>query len=378
LFCLDAELSHRAAIATCQMVGRSALARSALEHRFGVNDPRLHTTVAGIEFSGPVGLAAGFDKNAQAMAVMSRLGFGFVEIGSVSEHPSAGNPGSPRVWRLEADEGLRIHYGCPNDGAAIIAPRVCSNKIPIPLGVNLVETNTGVMTSAEHAAEELCVALRRFVGIADYIALNLNCPNMPRGGCGLFDDPDSLRLLLRACAEVDGLPPIFLKITPLGDPEDPRVIDLILDAVDPFAFVKGFILNIPNRAPYTTLRTPAAELDRSRGGITGPSLRQPTNAAIRSWYGRIDRTRHVLIGVGGISSAQDAYDTIRLGASLAQLYTALVYKGPGLIKRINDGLCRLLERDGLHNIGEAVGVDNRITMKAGSTGRRSDVAEQTT
>jgi dihydroorotate dehydrogenase len=357
LFSLDAEASHRATIALCRMAGSVALAGHALNAKFGVKDTRLQTTVAGVKFPGPVGLAAGFDKNAEAVQTMSKLGFGFVEVGSVSLHPSAGNVGRPRIWRLPADEGLRIYYGCPSDGASVVSARLHSRKIGVPLGVNLVETNTGVMASAEHAAEEIAQAMTQFVGLADYLVLNLSCPNMPRGGCGLFDDPANLGLLLSRCAQAGALPPLFLKITPAGDPGDPRVIDPILEAVAPFAFVKGFILNIPNRDPHGTLRTPPQQLDRMRGGITGPSLRQPTNAAIRGWFARIDRARHALVGCGGISSAADAYETIRLGASLVQLYTALVYRGPGLVKTINDGLSRLLERDGFGSIGEAVGAD---------------------
>src|SRR5262249_55298234 len=155
-----------------------------------------------------------------------------------------------------------------------------------------------------------------------------SCPNMPQGGRGLFDDTAALRLLLQRMAADPVLPPVFLKLTPPGDPADPRVIEPILATVDPFGFVKGFILNIPNRRLHETLRTPAAELASTRGGITGPSLRAVTNAAIRAWYARIDRSRHALIGSGGIGSAADAYDTIRHGASLVQLYTALVYRGP--------------------------------------------------
>ena len=362
LSCLDAELSHRVTVAACRTFGRVPFVRTAVERLFGNIDPRLRSTVAGIDFPGPVGLAAGFDKNALAMEMTSRLGFGFVEIGSVSEHPTRGNPGYPRVWRLPADEALRVHYGCPNDGAAVIAARIGVSRLPVPIGVNLVETNTGVVASPERVAEEIGQAIGRFVGIVDYIVINLSCPNMPGNSCGLFADPASLRRLLQACAR-PGLPPVFLKITPPGDPGDPRAVDPILQAVDDFAFVKGFILNIPNRDPHATLRTPAAMLDRTRGGITGPSLRQPTNVAIRNWYARIDRTRHVLIGVGGIASAEDAYATIRLGASLVEFYTALVYRGPGLVQEINDGLCRLLQRDGLRNIGEAIGVDNNINWR---------------
>lgn len=356
LFGLDAEQSHRATLAACRTLGRNRLVLGALDKRFGIRDPRLRTTVAGIEFPGPVGLAAGFDKNAEAVEITSRLGFGFIEVGSVSQHPSAGNPGRPRVWRLPADEGLRVYYGCPNDGAAAVAGRLSASGGAVPLGVSVVETNTGVAVAAERAAEELAATAGRFADIADYLVLNLSCPNLPQGSGGLFDDPAALRRLLEVCTSRGKLPPLFLKITPPGNPEDPRVIDAILEAVGPFAFVKGFILNIPNANSHGTLRTRTAELDRMRGGITGPSLRAPTNAAIRAWYGRVDRKRHALIGVGGIASAEDAYETIRLGASLVQLYTGLVYRGPGLIKRINDGLCRLLERDGLRQIGDAIGL----------------------
>jgi dihydroorotate dehydrogenase len=375
LFCLDAELSHRATVAACHRLGRVALVRSILERHFAVKDPMLGTTVAGIEFPGPVGLAAGFDKNAKALAISSRLGFGFVEIGSVSEHPTPGNPERPRAWRLLADEGLRIYYGCPNDGAATIAARIGDSRIAVPLGVNLVETNTGVMASAERVAEEIGLAMTRFIGIADYIVINLSCPNMPGDSGGLFAKPGNLRRLLQTCAGACGLPPIFLKITPPGNPADPRVIDPILEAVCPFGFVKGFVLNIPNRNPYATLRTPATALKRMRGGITGPSLLQPSNAAIRGWYARIDRMRHVLIGVGGIASAADAYETIRQGASLVQLCTALVYRGPSLVRQINEGLCRLMARDGLRNIGEAVGAGNQLTNTTLPGGERLAVPE---
>jgi dihydroorotate dehydrogenase (fumarate)/dihydroorotate dehydrogenase len=364
----EPEWSHRATIALCATLERSGLL-NAIGLSFGAPDPILRTDVAGIGFPSPVGLAAGFDKNAQAVEVMSRLGFGFIEVGSVSERPSVGNRQRPRLWRLERDEALRVYYGCPSDGAAAVAKRLRRRRIAVPLGVNLVETNTASVASAEHAAQELARTMGQFSALADYLVLNLSCPNMPQG-CGLFDDPKLLAMLLACCSRHPHLPPVFLKITPPDDPEDPHIIDAILTAVEPFAFVKGFILNIPNRNPYVTLRTPRAELDRMRGGITGPSLRAPSNVAIAAWYERIDRSRHVLIGVGGIASAEDAYETILLGASLVQLYTALVYRGPGLIKQINKGLQHLIERDGARSIAEVVGVgvrDHAARKKADTT-----------
>jgi dihydroorotate dehydrogenase len=360
LFRLDAETSHRATLGLARALARSRTIVAALERRLAVRHPSLRTSVAGIDFPGPVGLAAGFDKNAEAVAVTSRIGFGFVEVGSVSEHPSAGNAARPRVWRLPADAALRVYYGCPNHGAEVVSARLRRQRLPVPLGVNVVETNTGTLATAAEAASEIAGAAGRFAGLADYLVLNLSCPNMPQGGCGLFDDTGALRLMLQCVARHPPLPPVFLKLTPPGDADDPRVIDAILEAVDPFGFVKGFILNIPNRRPGETLRTPAAELAATRGGITGPSLRGPTNAAIRAWYARIDRSRHALIGAGGIGSAADAYATIRLGASLIELYTALVYQGPTLVARINEELARLLARDGLRSIAEAVGIDNGV------------------
>jgi dihydroorotate dehydrogenase len=362
LFRLDAETSHRATLRLAGALAHSRVALGALERRLAARDPRLRTTVAGIDFPSPVGLAAGFDKNAEAIAVTSRIGFGFVEVGSVSAHRSAGNAVRPRVWRLPDDEALRVYYGCPNDGAGAVAARLERQMLPVPLGINVVETNTGRLATAAEAADEIAVAVGHFVRRADYLVLNLSCPNMPQGGCGLFDDRMALRLLLEGVAEHEGLPPVFLKLTPPGNPEDPRVIEPILAAVEPFGFVKGFILNIPNRRPAETLRTPAAALAAMRGGVTGPSLRGVTNAALRAWYARIDRSRHALIGTGGIGSAADAYEAIRCGASLVQLYTALVYRGPALVARINEGLAELVSRDGLGSIADAVGTyrDERI------------------
>ena len=356
LFRLDGEASHRLTMRACESLGGLAPVRAWLAGHVPA-DPRLRSTVAGVDFPGPVGLAAGFDKSAEASQVTARLGFGFVEVGSVSEHASAGNAGRPRVWRLTADRALRIYYGCPNDGAEAVATRLRGAGLPVPLGVNLVETNTGVLTTAEAAAEELAACLARFTGIANYLVLNLACPNMPRGGGGLFDDPAKLAYLLGACAAAAPLPPLFLKITPPGDATDPRGIDAILQAVEPFGFLRGFNLNIPAPDPYGVLRTPRAVLDASRGGITGPLLLQPTLAAIRAWAARIDRGRHVLIGAGGITSGAEAYAMIRAGAALVQIHTAMVYQGPFVVRRIHAELAALLARDGLASVADAVGLD---------------------
>lgn len=352
LFRLDPERAHEAALSAASAAGASALGRAALRSICGFEDERLATEVAGLRFPNPLGLAAGFDKNGRAVQALSCLGPGHVEIGSVSARPSRGNP-KPRLFRLPADEAIVVNYGVPNDGAAAVARRVSDRTMAVPLGVNLVETNSGRPAAADEVVAELVEAAGAFAGPADYLTLNLNCPNTT-AGASPFDEPAAVAVLLAELAAVDGLPPVFLKITARTDPP---FIEAFLEAVDPFPRVAGFLFNLPPGKDYD-LRTPAAVVDPLPGTLCGPPARGLLDETVRAWYGRIDRRRHRIIGSGGIASAEDAWRKIRLGASLLQLYTGLVYHGPGLVRRINRGLVRLLEADGLSHVGEAVGLDN--------------------
>ncbi|HEY1377513.1 MAG TPA: hypothetical protein VGF55_12005, partial [Gemmataceae bacterium] len=188
------------------------------------------------------------------------------------------------------------------------------------------------------------------VGVADYLALNLNCPNTA-GGHSPFDDPAAVRDLLAALAELDRLPPVFLKVTATTDPAR---IESTLSVAEPFRCVAGFSFNVPPGKP-TELRTPAAEVAALPGVVCGRPLRALMDATLRAWADRIDRRRFSLIGGGGIASAEDVYRALRHGASLVQVYTALIYHGPGLIRRINAGLAELLTRDGLATVADAMG-----------------------
>jgi dihydroorotate dehydrogenase len=360
LFGFDAERAHHATLNVCRAIGRSALVLRGLDACFRFKDVRLKTKVGGIEFANPVGLPAGFDKNGVAVPFLTGLGFGFVEIGSVSALSSQGNPVRPRLFRLPADECLMVYYGVPNIGAEMVAEGLPAQPHPTPLGVSLVETNTGAASRVDAVIAELTQAARRFVGIADYLALNLNCPNSSEG-FSHFDQPSNLKQLLESCRHIAGLPPVYLKLAPA---HEPARIDAVLEAVDPFAFVKGFILNTLAKKPYAGLRTPEAQLARMPGTLTGAALRQPASEAIRMWYRRIDRSRHALIGVGGIASGRDAYEMIRAGASLVQILTALVYHGPGLVKQIKQQLAHLLDQDGIASVADAVGADNIVRAAA--------------
>ena len=357
LFRLDPEWIHRATLTAVGKAGRIPPVRRLLQGLLTVDNPRLRVEAGGLAFPNPVGLAAGFDKNGVAMEGLASAGFGFVEVGSVSAHPSEGNPGRPRLFRVPEDEAIVVNYGVPNDGAEAVARRFASARPPgppVPLGINLVETNTGRPAGAEEVVGELVAAMRPFLGLADYATLNLNCPNTTSGQSP-FDDPGTLGSLLSGYADYDIMPPTFLKVVPTTDP---ATIEGTLAAMDPFPFVKGIVFGLPTGKPYEGLKTPPQVLDRMAGTLCGRPTRALIDASIQAWYPRMDRGRHVIVGTGGIFTAEDVYRKIRLGATLVQVYTALVFHGPGLVKRINRGLLRLMARDGLDRIIDAVGVDN--------------------
>jgi len=344
---------HDRAVWLSEWVGRCRFAKRLLGRRYRFEDPRLATKVAGTEFSSPVGLAAGMDKNGRMLGAMSAIGFGFLEIGSVSAKPSDGNP-KPRLFRLPLDEAIAVNYGVPNEGAEVVSKRVGACPADVPLGVNIVETNTGSPATPERVIDEFVLAAKAFTTSADYLSLNLNCPNTGAGQ-SMFDRPEYLRDLLEEYRQLEALPPVLLKVPPATEP---ATIERILEIVEPFPFVRGFAFNLPPGKPYE-LRTPKFELDRMPGAVSGKPARRLMNAAIQAWYGRMARERYRIIGIGGIFSPNDAYEKIRLGASLVQLLTALIYRGPGIVRLINEGLCGLLERDGFRNVSEAVGVDSQ-------------------
>ncbi len=352
LFCLDPERAHALALRAGHLAGASAPGRALLDALFGYEHTVLRTSLAGMALANPVGLPAGFDKNGVAARTLEAIGFGMQDVGSVSLHASAGNPGRPRLFRLPDDEGIMVHYGVPNDGAVAVAGRLAGNR-RAPLGVSLVETNTGVAAGIDHVIAEMVGAARIVRGVSDYRVLNLNCPNSG-GGFSHFDEPAGLYALLEALRDVEVDGRVFLRMSP---PRDPAQIDALLAAIDPFAFVKGIGFYTFPADLAARLKTPTAVRARMRGSFSGPANRGATEAAIADWYRRIDRSRHALIGVGGIFTAEDAYRMIRLGASAVQVYTALVYRGPGVVRDIKQGLARLLLRDGFTGVAQAVGAD---------------------
>ncbi|HUN96203.1 MAG TPA: quinone-dependent dihydroorotate dehydrogenase [Bradyrhizobium sp.] len=354
LFRLDPETAHHLAIAAGSHLGWAA---PAMHKATRCDHPGLKVDLAGLRFPNPIGLAAGFDKSGSAIAALAGLGFGSVEIGSISIEPSEGNP-KPRLWRLPDDRAIAVHYGLPNDGAAIVSQRLKGIRPPVPLGINLVVTNRGAGAAPLDADEiigEYVSAAKAMARYADYLMLNLSCPNTVDGR-DFFADTGHLDACLTALGETKLRLPVFLKVSPLGGIE---AIERVLAAADQRDFVAGFMFNLPPVKPEG-LRTSGKIWQQMRGAISGPPAAPLADFCIRETYRRMNRRRHVLIGAGGVSSAEDAYAKIRSGASLVQLLTALIYQGPGIVRRITDGLAQLLARDGVKNVGDAVGLDVKI------------------
>jgi len=357
LFRLDAEAAHHGTVEACRWFGAvpgvPTLSRACLERE----EPRLRTEVAGLDFANPVGLAAGWDKSGRALRLLDSLGFGFAEIGSVSARPSQGNP-RPRLFRLPLERAIVVNYGLPNEGAEEVAARLATHRLRRPLGVNIVKTNDGpgVPPCSE---DEILADYERSVALlhihADYLSLNLSCPNA-EGGKDFFAQPGSISRLLERIQPLGVACPLFLKIAPRDTPAEH---ERVLGECEPFPFVSGFCFNLPSGKPDSLeFSAPRQDFDAMPGAVAGRPVESLINRCIAGIYQRMDRRRYAVVGAGGIFTAEDAYRKIRLGASLLQIYTALVYEGPGLVPDLCRGLARLLERDGFESVAEAVGSGN--------------------
>jgi dihydroorotate dehydrogenase (fumarate)/dihydroorotate dehydrogenase len=351
-FRLEAEDAHRLAL---KLGASMAWTAGALGPLLSVRDPRLETRVARLRFPHPIGLAAGYDKSGHSVEMLAALGFGSVEIGSVSIDPSDGNP-KPRLWRLPQDRALLVHYGMQNDGARVVAERVKDLALPVPLGINIAVTNRGhgaPPLDPDSIIGEYVDAARMLAPHADYLMLNLSCPNTADGR-DFFLDGNNMSACIAALAGLGLTLPVFMKSSSAGGIE---AIERVLAAADGHDFIAGFMFNqVPGKPDR--LKTPEALWRSLPGTVAGPPLvyRAPM-ACTAECFRRMDKRRHVLISAGAVTTAEDAYAKIRNGASLVQLFTAMVYEGPFLARHIARGLAKLLERDGFKSAAEAVGAD---------------------
>jgi dihydroorotate dehydrogenase (fumarate)/dihydroorotate dehydrogenase len=246
-----------------------------------------------------------------------------------------------------------VHYGLPNEGAERVARRLDRLSLPVPLSINIVKTNRGLRAPPDPDDEILLDYVRSARILkrhADFLHLNLSCPNTETGR-DFFASKANLVRLLNALQELEIDCPVFLKISPLGGI---RAIEEILEAVESASFISGFAFNLAPGKPQG-LRAPTSLVASLPGAVSGKPIEEQINTAIAELYRRMDRRRYRIIGIGGVFSAEDAYKKILLGASLVQWMTSLIYEGPLVIRRINQGLSKLLERDGFRHVADAVG-----------------------
>ncbi|MGI8931369.1 MAG: quinone-dependent dihydroorotate dehydrogenase [Sphingomicrobium sp.] len=331
MFALDAEVAHRATIGALKRVPPRPLP---------VFAPELAGEVAGLRFPSPVGLAAGFDKDGEVPDAMLGLGFGFVEVGTLTPRPQAGNP-TPRLFRLKHDQAVINRMGFNNGGQGAALERLKGRERRGVLGINI-----GANKDSENRIADYAAGVRTMAPVADYLTINISSPNTP--GLRSLQAGGELDELLAAVREArlpDG-PPVFLKVAPDLDPGDHQPI--VRAAID-----RGIdALIVANTTVSRPLLT--SQHRRESGGLSGRPLKALALDQLRIFHGEAGGALP-LIAVGGIESADDAWARILAGASLVQLYSALVYEGPGLARRIADGLASQLRTAGMSSIAEAVG-----------------------
>jgi dihydroorotate dehydrogenase len=354
-FRVDPERVHNFALGISSAAGRSGIISRVTETMCSYQHPSLNQTIAGIEFKNPLGLAAGFDKNGHAVEMLENFGFGHLEIGSVSAYPSDGNP-RPRLFRVPEDKAIIVSYGVPNEGADAVAVLLSGKKLNVPLGINLVKTNDASRPATdEEVFSDYLHSLKILQPHASYINLNMSCPNSAADR-DFFDDPAKIHQLLEHFSACSPQIPVFMKLKPVSDE---GVLREIVKIADEFSFISGFGINLPaGKPPELNFNTARDTLSKYPGAVGGRPVEELINNNLRMLYNIIGPdSRYSLVAAGGIFTAEDAYKKIRLGASLVQLYTAMVYEGPGIVKKILKDLVKLLEKDGFSNISEAVGVE---------------------
>lgn len=338
---LDAETAHGLVI--------GLLKAGLVPRQPDFNPDSLKIRLWGRDFANPVGLAAGFDKNAEVPDAMLAQGFGFVEIGSVTPRAQPGNP-RPRMFRLPEDRAVINRMGFNNQGLEPVAQRLAGRR-----RVGIVGANLGKNKDTEDAASDYEKGAARLAPLSDYLVINVSSPNTP--GLRSLQGKDQLETLVgrtRAAlnaAMPKGAPPLLLKIAPDLGWED--LADIAAVALD--GALDGLIVSNTTIARPETLRSANAH---QTGGLSGAPLFETSTAMLRRVY-ELTRGKLPIVGVGGIASGSEAYAKIRAGASLVQLYSAMVYEGPGLVTRIKREMADLLARDGFGSIAEAVGADHR-------------------
>jgi len=337
LFNIDPETAHDLAI-------KSLKFNPLPSKMFEVEDEQmLKVQLLGKNFPNPIGLAAGFDKSAEAYNSLLRLGFGFVEVGTVTPLKQFGNP-KPRIFRLKDDDALINRLGFNNDGIEIIKNRIKLNDKKGIVGVNI-----GPNKETKDQKNDFCLGLKNFFDIADYITVNISSPNTE--GLRDFHEQEKLKNLLLALNKIKKENKtdisLLLKVSP--DIEDNHISEIVDVATN--NDIAAIILTNTTNGNRDNLRS---EIKKEKGGLSGKPLQEISTNMIKKFYKQLNG-KIPIIGVGGVDSGKSAYEKITAGASLLQLYTGFIYKGPSVVKDIKKGLIQILKAEGLNNIKEAIG-----------------------
>lgn len=350
LFLADAERVHGTMVRFGGLLGKSSFVKNVFKKTFCGRNIYLNQNVAGLNFARPVGLAAGFDYEARLTQILPALGFGWMTVGTITNKPYAGNP-KPRLGRLPKSKSLMVNKGFKNLGAFETAEKLKKTRFEIPIGISIGRTNAPI--SQEESVKDIIQAFKIFEksNVAHtYYELNISCPNLY--GDVTFYTSRNLKKLLDAMANLHIKKPIFVKM-PTSESDEKTLA--MLEVITGYNLA-GVIFGNLQKDRKNPLLDPEEVAKFKNGSFSGKPAQQRSNELIQLAYGTFAK-KIIIVGCGGIFSAQDAYRKIRLGASLLQLITGMIYQGPQLIAEINRGLVKLLKQDGFKHISEAVGVD---------------------
>lgn len=342
-FRYDPERVHNWMVENGDRLGKNGVTNQWTGWLFNYRHPSLTQTVQNLQFVNPIGLSAGFDKQGVLTKIIPSVGFGFMEVGSITAEASPGNP-KPRLWRYPEEKSLLVHLGLNSEGVDVVAKRFEQQALavgrlaPFPVGTNIAMTNKPDSFGVDEGIVDYATSFQRLSNIGAYFTINISCPNTYQGQP--FSDPAVLDELFTVLDSIPTSKPVFLKLSP--DLSEHNV-DALLEVVRTHR-LQGFVCS--NLTQKHSKEHP--------GGLSGKVQEHLSDAQLRHVFQRTGDA-YTLIGVGGVFSAEDAYKKIRLGASLVELITGMIYEGPQLISAINQGLVRLLKKDGFPSIGQAVG-----------------------
>lgn len=351
LFKFDPELIHDQITHIGVILGSNPVTRFITRKLFNYQNDLLTQTVAGVKFTNPVGLSAGFDKDARLTKILPEVGFGFMELGSVTFHPYEGNP-KPRLTRLPKSKGLVVYYGLKNEGVEKVSARIkAAGKKTSTVGISIAKTNSSATASEQAGIQDYFDAAKYLLenNVGDYYTINISCPNTFGGEP--FTTKERLEGLLSKLSELKIPKPVFVKMPiNLSIPEFDELLQVCIKHN-----ITGVVIGNLNKSRAPDLIKDDLSEDL-KGGISGKPTEALCNRLIEYTY-RHYKKELIIIGVGGIFSAQDAYKKIKLGATLVQLITGMIFQGPQLIGEINKGMASLLKQDGYINISQAIGKD---------------------